>query len=282
MITRLLFLLLPLLGFFFAVNARAASALPLRDGEHFTFRVAWAVLPGAGEIKIDAAAAGDRLTVTTATTTRGFAKMLMPFQAKAESVFDLRTGRALTMSENADARGKKTDHRVAFDYTKREATYTPILPAGTARALPIPAGDPTDLIVALLQTRTWDLKPGENRDALVLFDDDFYELTIHATRYENVRTGLGTFRTLVLEPRMDKTAPKGMFKRGSTVRVWISQDEKRLPVKFEVEFKVGTGTATLEKHTPPPGAPAATVPASGASSSSTAPAASTDAKNPRP
>jgi hypothetical protein len=219
--------------------------------------------------------------VTTATTTRGFAKMLMPFQAKAESVFDLRTGRALVMSETADTRGKKTDHKVDFDYTKREATYTPIQPAGPARVLPIPAGDPTDLIVALLQTRTWDLKPGEKRDALVLFDDDFYELTIHATRYENVRTGLGTFRTLVLEPRMEKTAPKGMFKRGSTARVWISQDEKRLPVKFEVEFKVGTGTATLERHTPPAGAPASPAPA-GSSPSRPAPAASPDANNSGP
>lgn len=281
MITRLL-LLLPVLGFFFAVGAHAASALPLKDGEHFNFRVSWAVLPGAGEIKIDATAAGDRLSVTTNTTTRGLAKVLMPFQAKAESIFDLRTGRAITMSENADTRGKKTDHKVAFDYAKREATYAPGTPTGPARTLPIPAGDPTDLIVALLQTRTWDLKPGDKRDALVLFDDDFYELTIHALRYENVRTGLGTFKTLVLEPRMEKTAAKGMFKRGSTVKVWISQDDKRLPVKFEVEFKIGTGTATLEKHTPPAGAPTSPATSTGTPSSSTAPAASTDAKNSRP
>ena len=59
---------------------------------------------------------------------------------------------------------------------------------------------------------------------------------------------------------MDKTTPKGMFKRGSKVRVWIAQDEHRLPVKFEVEFKIGTGTATLETYTPAGAAPAATPP----------------------
>ena len=31
------------------------------------------------------------------------------------------------------------------------------------------------------------LKPGEKRDALVLFDQDPYELTIHAARYEGIR-----------------------------------------------------------------------------------------------
>jgi hypothetical protein len=111
--------------------------------------------------------------------------------------------------------------------------------------------------MGLLQTRTWELKPGDKREALVLFDDDFYELTIHFARYEEVRTPLGTFNTVVLEPRMDRTAPKGMFRRGGSVRVWIAQNEQRLPVRFEVEFKIGTGTATLESYTPPKAAHAA-------------------------
>jgi hypothetical protein len=62
---------------------------------------------------------------------------------------------------------------------------------------------------------------------------------------------MGMFKAIVLEPRMDKTPPKGMFKRGSSVRVWIAQDRHRLPVKFEVEFKIGTGTATLESYEGP-------------------------------
>jgi len=42
-----------------------------------------------------------------------------------------------------------------------------------------------------------------------------------------------------------------MFKKDATVRVWISQDERRLPVKFQLGLKYGTGTAYLTKHTPP-------------------------------
>ena len=75
-----------------------------------------------------------------------------------------------------------------------------------------------DLITQLVQTRSWKIQPGEKRDALVLFNDDFYELTIYAARTEEVKTPLGTFRAVVLEPRMEKTAPKGMFKRGASAR----------------------------------------------------------------
>jgi hypothetical protein len=110
-----------------------------------------------------------------------------------------------------------------------------------------------DLIMALVHTRSWvDMKPGDKRDALVVFDDDFYELTIYAEEYEEIRTPMGTFNTLVLVPRMEKTEPKGMFRRGSTVKVWISQDERRLPVRFEVDMNVvGSGVATLVSHTLP-------------------------------
>ncbi|MBI4623729.1 MAG: DUF3108 domain-containing protein [Verrucomicrobia bacterium] len=235
--------------------ATADTRLALRDGEVFTYKVSWAVLPGAGEIKIsahaDTAGARPQLRVSTTTATRGLARMLLPFDAKGESFFDLRSGRIHSLTESSRHRGKRTEHTVTFDYAAAQALYS--LPGDTAnpRLLPMPAGDPMDLITQLVQTRSWELKPGEKRDALVLFDDDFYELTIHAARHEEVWTSLGTFKTLVLEPRMEKTAPKGMFKRGSSVRVWISQDELRLPVKFEVEFKIGTGVATLTRYEAP-------------------------------
>lgn len=261
-----------------------AAALPLQHGEQLEYRVSWAIVPGAGEIKISAEnspTAPGQLVVTSTTATRRLAKFLLPFEARAHSTFALDTGRLRSLHEKANTRGKQTEHTVTFDYTTREAMYVKLLPKEEPRILPIPPGEPVDLIMALLQTRTWDLKPGEKRDALVLFDDDFYELTLHATHYEEVRTPVGTFNTLVLEPRMEKTAPKGMFKRGSTVRVWIAQDDHRLPVKFEVEFKIGTGTATLVSYKPPV-TDASTRAAAGETAPQRSSAANTNANDPRP
>jgi hypothetical protein len=232
-----------------------AAEFPARNGERLTYRVSWAVVPGAGEITIAAAHEagpdGPRLAITTATATRKFARLLLPFDAQARSVFDLATGRLLALREVSTQRQKHSDHQVTFDYTTRRATYVGGKSGPEPRLLEIPPGDPTDLIMGLLQTRTWKLAPGEKQDALVLFNDDFYELTIHHTRFETVSTPLGTFPAAVLEPRMEKTSPKGMFRRGGTVRVWIGQDERRLPLKFEVEFKIGKGVATLESYQPP-------------------------------
>jgi len=269
----------PILALFLlaALPLVADTRLALRDGEAFTYRVSWAVLPGAGMIKIsalnDTSGPAPRLRVLTTTATRGFARWLLPFDAKAESFFDTKSGRLLSLTESSKQPDKQSEHSVTFDYATARALYSTPSSVDKPRTLELPAGDPMDLITSLVQTRAWDLKVGEKRDMLVLFDDEFYELTIHAARNEEVITSLGTFNTIVLEPRMEKTAPKGMFKKGSTVRVWIElDDERRLPVKFEVEFKIGKGVATLTGYEPPGAAKVAEQPS----------VVSSDAKNPRP
>jgi hypothetical protein len=273
-----------------ALPAAADTQLALKDGEALTYKVSWALLPGAGQIKImaqaDTSATAPRLRVTTTTATRGLARLFLPFDARAESLFDAKSGRLLTLTESSQQPDRQTEHGVTFDYATARALYSIPGSRDKPRSLEMPAGDPMDLITSLVQTRSWDLKVGEKRDALVLFEDEFYELTVHAARTEEVETPLGTFHTIVLEPRMEKTQPKGMFKRGSTVRVWIEQDdERRLPVKFEVEFKIGTGLATLidyQPPSPPTAVPGLTKAASEAAKVADDKRVGPDAKNSRP
>ncbi|MGD1032778.1 MAG: DUF3108 domain-containing protein [Opitutaceae bacterium] len=236
--------------------ARAAPLAGLGDKESLTYKVAWAILPGIGEITVNAhatsgAGATALLSVVTHTETRGIARLLLPFEAKAESLFDPPTGRLLALEESSAMRSKTDSHTVTFSYADETATYSDGAHPAEKRILPMPEGLPTDLITCLVQARTWGLRPGETHDALVLFEDDFYVVTVHATGFEVVPTPMGTYMTVVLEPRMDKSPPKGMFKRGSKVKVWISQDSRHLPVQFKVDFKVGSGVATLVAYHPP-------------------------------
>ena len=111
-------------------------------------------------------------------------------------------------------------------------------------------GDPIDLISALVQTRDWNLKPGEKRDVVMQFGSEFYTLAIYAEAYEEVHTPMGDYKTLVLVPRMEKE-PKGLFKRGGQIKVWIAQDGSRLPVKMQLKLNFGTATLSLSSYTAP-------------------------------
>jgi len=251
-----------------ASHSSPTEPIALRHGEFLHYRIAWGIFPKAGEIKITAeeipatpstadedSAAGTEpapiLRITTTTGTRSTLKKLFRFWAESVADFNLRTGLLQRSEERSESKRKQTGQKLHFDYTAQRAHYQNAVDPEKSKTLALPPGQPMDLITSLVQTRAWDLEPGQSRDALVIFDDDFYELTIHATGYETLTTPLGKFRTLVLEPRMERTEPKGMFKRGSTVKVWISQDAQRLPVRFQVEFKFGSGIATLVAYRTP-------------------------------
>jgi hypothetical protein len=238
---------------FFALPAAllAAPFTGFRDGETFTYRVGFAIFGRAGEIIIaahDEKKDGmDVVRVTTDTRSRGLVRGLYAFDNKAEVIIDKASSRILHIKESGADPRRATDSETSFDYKKRIATYTDRVRTERTAEIPIPEGDPVDLISALVQTRDWNLKPGEKRDVVVQFGRDFYALTIRAERYEDVQTPLGSFKTLLLVPHMEKDA-KGLFKKGGEIKVWISQDGSNLPVKMQLKLNFGTATLLLSEY----------------------------------
>ena len=245
-----------LLSFLFLiVAARADTGIELlRPGESLTYRVGWGVLGHAGDMTIAARTETIEnrplLRITTTSATRGFVRALYPFNGDASMSFDPGDGRLLNATAKTRASKKSTHASIAFDYARREAGYVDHLNPARSATLTIPPGHPMDLITALIQSRVWSLSPGETREALVLFDDDFYPLKITAEREETISTPNGPRKTVLLIPSMIGK-PKGMFRRGGEIRVWVSADADRLPLRFEVKLKVGTAYAVLTDYRPP-------------------------------
>lgn len=231
-----------------------------RDGESFTYKVGFAIFSKAGEIVITAhdrtADGRAEVVVTTDTRSRGFVRAVYPFDNHAEVTIDRATGRLLSVTESGSDPKRASDSTTTFDYANRLMHHVDRVRTGRTVDVPIPAGDPIDLISALVQTRDWDLQPGEQRNVLVQFGRDLYPLAIRAEGYEEVRTPLGKYRTLVLVPYMEKD-PKGLFARGGEIKVWIAQDGSKLPVKMQLVLKYGTASLLLSEYQPhTPAAPA--------------------------
>ena len=242
-------------------SAFAAEPLAMQPGERLTFRVSWGPLGRAGELSVFAAPAGDDaqpLTeIVVRTASAGLVRALYAFDGEARSVFDPEDGRLLSATATTRAKRKSTRASITLDHDAARADYVDHLDATRSTTVPLPQGRAMDLVTSLVEARAWSLRPGDKREVSVLFDDEFYDLTLHAIRYEKVRTDDGRRDALLVTPRMEGTQ-RGIFKRGGEVRVWLDRAPPHLPVRFEVQTKSGTAVALLTDYRPPakPAAPA--------------------------
>ena len=239
----------------FAVPVLSANPSPFTafsDGETFTYRVSWGVFFHAGEIVISAheekGADGAKVfRITTDTATHGLVRGFYSYNNHAEGVIDQATGRLLLVREKGSDGEHFTDNETTFDYARKIASYVDRAHPSRTAQVPIPPGDPIDLISALVDTRNWNLKPGEKRPVLVSFGNEFFPLALYAEGYDEIWTPLGRFQTLGLVPRMEEN-PKGIFKRGGEIKVWISQKGQKLPVQMQLKLKFGVATLHLADY----------------------------------
>jgi len=244
-----------LLILFFPALALAAPFVAIKDGERLAYKVGFGIFGHAGDIVIsgqkDATAGRDDIAISVLTNTQGLVRSFYTYDNSAVALIDRPTGRLLSVKESGADPKRSIDSNFQIDYEKRVGSYTDRVRPERSQTVPIPEGaDPIDLISALVQTRDWNLKPGEEREVVVQFGSDFFAVTLAAMGYEDVQTPMGDFKTLLLVPRMKKD-PKGLFKRGGQIKVWIAQDERHLPVKMQLKLGFGSATLLLNSYKAP-------------------------------
>ncbi len=252
------FRLLPVLAMILIAGspAHAEPFIAFADGDRYVYRAGWGLLSNAGLITITARAdtvdGRPVMRITTTTSSRGLVRGFYRYDDEGEVVIDRETGRVVYSWEKGSAGSRQSESRTDFDYEQGIASHRDTQRPHRNTDLEIPEGNPIDLITSLVAPRHWEIQPGESRDLLVHFAREFFPLTLHAEAYENVKTPLGTFKALRMVPRMEKEEPRGIFERGGEIKVWISQDGERLPVRMQLKLKYGTATLLLQERTVSP------------------------------
>lgn len=117
----------------------------------------------------------------------------------------------------------------------------------------LPRGDVMDVVSGFYYLRSLPLEVGKPV-LLQLFDSNEYApTTVEVLRREHLRLpGFREVDTLVVHPLL-KTA--GFFRRTGDMVVWLTDDDKKVPVKLETQIPLGSVTAELvaaeTEETPP-------------------------------
>jgi Protein of unknown function (DUF3108) len=244
----------------------ATPGAALGAGEKLVFQAKWKLFSRAGRITVyaDDAPAGEPATGPTQAETPprrrirvdvssdGMIARLYTYNAIGETYFDPLTGKMLSGKYQSTAGSRREDRSIDFDFENHLAHYRDSLVPKRDADIPLPPGDPLDLITCLVTARRWNLKPGDTRDIVVLADNRFYPLRLRALRRETIKASLGTFDALLIVPE-PIGAPRGLFRKGGGLRIWIEDTPRALPLRVEVKVPVGTVTANLVEYHPPLG-----------------------------
>ena len=87
-----------------------------------------------------------------------------------------------------------------------------------------------------------DKKPGSRWSAQVLVDSKIYELVLVVRAKETIETESGkraSIKTNILLPK------NNLFKEEDAIRLWISDDAYQVPLKVQVNLKIGFLTIDL-------------------------------------
>ncbi len=139
-------------------------------------------------------------------------------------------------------RNKET--RVTFDAKTGKASWVEkdlVRNATSSKEVEIPPCV-HDVMGGLMALRGLRLEPGKTLRLPISDGKKFVQARIEAQDREDIKTPLGTFRAVRYEIFLFNDV---LFKRAGHLHIWLTDDERRIPVQLQVRFPFTIGTITF-------------------------------------
>jgi hypothetical protein len=212
-------------------------------GEQLTYEISWLnITAGTAVMTVSAAGAdGDRplaKLITTAQSRPAITKFF-PVDNRVESIVDPAT----LLPEHLTFRRREGKKKEDIEYTfhQKEGTVTTVK-GGKTEILEIPPGT-QDVISCLYYARSQlSLLPGSLLKMNVYHDKKNRKLDVRVEEIETVSGPWGeveTARVLVVMPF------QGLFLNQGNIRVWFTNDDRRIPVRMKAKVIIGSIVADL-------------------------------------
>jgi hypothetical protein len=113
-----------------------------------------------------------------------------------------------------------------------------------------------DMVSALFFIRSRDLEVGDSYRFPVHVSDEIYRLNIHVEGRETIATNqegwVEAFRIkpTLLDPEKEEELKEKLKDNNNGVRIWISADQRKIPLQIGVPAKVGTFWGYLYEYEP--------------------------------
>lgn len=207
-----------------------------------TYSVDWRVFP-AGTAVIHFEAAGDRELVNASAYTIGAINLLFHVNDHFESEFDREKGCSYDFNKQTVEGRRQIDSTLHLDYAASKSFLNQknmVNGQKTQAESPIPSCL-TDLLSGIFYMASQPLNVGHSFVVPIADAQRTVRVTMKVEGAEQIRTSLGTFKTIRVQP----TADAGVVKNRGNIWIWYTDDERHLPVQMQARLFWGTITFRL-------------------------------------
>jgi hypothetical protein len=221
---------------------------PPRPGFNFpqkqtlTYTVDWRVF-SAGTAVLHFEAIGDREKITADANTIGAINLLFHASDHFQSTFDRAKGCTYGFDKQTVEGRRQVNSTLRMDYGQSKSILDERnLVTGQTKHVesPIP-GCMTDLLTGVFYVSSQPLEIGHSFVVPIVDAMHNVPVTMKVEAHEVVKTPLGSFKTVRVQP----TADAGVVKNRGNIWIWYTDDDRHLPVQMRARLFWGTITFRL-------------------------------------
>ena len=219
---------------------RAGFSFPQK--QMLTYSVDWRVFP-AGTAVLHFEQVEDREKVTASADTSGAINLLFHVSDHFQSTFDRNKGCTYEFNKQTVEGRRQVSSTLKLDYASNKSILDEKnLVTGQTKHVeePIP-GCLTDLLTGIYYAASQPMVVGRSFPLPVVDAMHTVLVTMKVEGREEVKTPMGTFKTIRVQP----TADAGVVKNRGNIWIWYTDDERHLPVQMRARLFWGTITFRL-------------------------------------
>lgn len=224
------------------VIPHSASAFPMP--ERLEFEISYTGIP-AGRAIQEVTREGDEVHIVSTAKSADWLKLFFPVNDRIESVLisgapPLYIGVPRLYRERIHEGWTRFQKDAVFDRQKLEVRTKDLLKnSETTKSI---TKRTYDTLSSFFYFRSVPLQVGTSYYIDIFDCKKLWNTEVQVLRREVIETPLGRFRTVVIKPLLKS---EGIFARTGDMYIWLTDDDRRIPVLMKSKVRIGSITATL-------------------------------------
>lgn len=227
----------------FLLLALAPTAFSFNIPEKLVYDVTWTGVK-AGTATQEILVEKELLRVVSTVRSADWISVFFPVEDRVESLLTRglphRIGLPLKFRMKVSEGRARKDKEIIFDHGKGKARY---INHQNGENASVDIGCQTyDTYSSFYYVRMLPLEVGKSVFVSVLDNKQLWNIEVQVLKKERLQTILGEVNTILIYPLVKN---EGMFERKGAIHIWLTDDERRIPVKMKTKVAIGSITATL-------------------------------------